>query len=179
MNKKIRGMMIFVLAGPLSAACGPSAPPSRSISASEIEAHIRFLSDDLLEGRAVGSRGLELAALYQEQYFRQLGLEPAFGGSYRQTFDLRGCTPDPKAVLTASVGAKTIPLETLNDIVIRSFREDTPARVAGELVYIGFGVQAPERDWDDLKGTDVKGKVLLVEINEPGNFPGGILTARR
>jgi Zn-dependent M28 family amino/carboxypeptidase len=175
MNKKLLGLTLFISAfALLSSACGPSAPPSRPISSSEIEAHIRFLSDDLLEGRAVGSRGLELAALYQEQYFRQLGLEPAFAGSYRQTFDLRGCTPDPKAALTAVVGAKTIPLETLNDIVIRSFREDTPPRVAGELVYVGFGIQAPERDWDDLKGTDVKGKVLLVEINEPGNFPGGI-----
>jgi len=171
-GKTIRAIFIFAAAG--LAACSPAPPSGSPVTPSEIEAHIRFLSDDLLEGRAVGSRGLAIAALYQEQYFRLLGLEPAFNGSYRQSFDLRGCTPDPKARMTVKAGMKTIPFAWSTDFVVKSFREDAPARVKGELVYAGFGIQAPERQWDDLKSTDVKGKVILIEINEPGNSPGGI-----
>jgi len=69
----------------------------RPITPQEIEAHIRFLSDDLLEGRAVGSRGLSLAVLYQENYFRSLGLEPVFGLSFSQPLVLRGSQPDKAA----------------------------------------------------------------------------------
>jgi len=62
----------------------------------------------------------------------------------------------------------------LEDFVVKSERQDCPPEVMAELVYCGYLIQAPERQWDDLKGCDLKGKVLLVEINEPGNYPGGI-----
>ena len=149
-------------------------PPDRPITPAEIEAHIRFLSDDLLEGRAVGGRGIEIAALYQEAYFRALGLEPAFAGSFRQAFEVRGSKPDPNPSLTFTENGKTVSLHPAEDFIMQSFREDAPARVSDELVYAGYGIQAPERGWDDLKGMDVARKILLVEINEPGNVPGGI-----
>ena len=155
-------------------ACKTNAPADRPITANEIEAHIRFLSDDLLEGRLTGTRGVEIAALYQEQYFRLLGLEPAFDGSYRQPFEVKGCLPAIPPSLTIKAGGRTLTLEPGKDFVMRTYREDIPQSIAADLVYVGFGVQAPERDWDDLKGMDVKGKVLLVEINEPGNGPGGL-----
>ena len=144
------------------------------IGVEEIAAHIRYLSDDLLEGRAVGSEGIEMAARYHEDYFRAIGLEPAFAGSYRQAFPLRGSRPDPGARL--GISGPDLALEpALGDgFVVRTEREDAPAEASGELVYAGFLVQAPERDWDDVKGADLAGKVLLVEINEPGNRPGGI-----
>jgi len=147
-----------------------------SVTANEIEAHIRFLSDDLLEGRAVGSRGIEIAALYQENYFRSLGLEPLFGGSYLQEVTLKGCTPDRNA--SFEIFSESDPVnqkyQINEDFVVTSFREDNPEGVEGEIVYCGYLIQAPERDWDDIKGTDLKGKVLLVEINEPGNYPEGL-----
>ncbi|MDD8009652.1 MAG: M28 family peptidase [Acidobacteriota bacterium] len=156
-------------------ACRTETPAPRPITPAEIEAHIRFLSDDLLEGRALGGRGIEIAALYQEQVFRGLGLEPAFpDGSYRQTFEARECAPDPKPALSVKAGSVNVSLEPLEEFVVNSYREDAPFRVSGELVYAGYGIQAPERDWDDLKGMDLAGKVLLVEINEPGNVPGGL-----
>jgi Zn-dependent M28 family amino/carboxypeptidase len=155
-------------------ACKPGVPADRPITPAEIEAHIRFLSDDLLEGRALGGRGIEIAALYQEQYFRQIGLEPAFAGGYRQSFEARECAPDPNPIMRFEAGGKNVSLRPSKDFVVNSYREDAPSFVSGELVYVGFGVQAPEREWDDLKGRDVAGKVLLVEINEPGNAPGGI-----
>jgi len=144
------------------------------ITPEEIEGHIRFLSHDLIEGRAVGSRGIALAALYQENHFRGLGLEPAFGDSYRQEVSLVGCTPDPQARIDFFSDTVSLKPEILKDFVITSERKDCPEGVEGELVYAGYLIQAPERDWDDIKGVDLKGKVLLVEINEPGNHPGGI-----
>ena len=145
------------------------------ITAGEIETHIRFLSDDLLEGRAVGSRGIDLAALYQETYFRLVGLKPFFGASYRQTFDLKGSRPDRNMTLEVWEGSGATQVYKFPESFVgRSHREDCPEGVEGELVYAGYLIQAPERQWDDLKGADLKGKVLLCEINEPGNTPGGI-----
>ena len=144
------------------------------ITPQEIEAHIRFLSDDLLEGRSVGSRGLAIAALYQENVFRSLGLEPLFGESYRQLFELKGSQPDPEVFVEFFSDEVTLPLANSEEFVVNSYREDSPEGVEGELVYCGYLIQAPERTRDDIKGADLKGKVLLVEINEPGNHPEGI-----
>lgn len=154
--------------------CKPSKREFQPVTTQEIEAHIRFLSDDLLEGRAVGSRGLAIAALYQENFFRGVGLEPVFGGSFRQTLILEGSQPDKHASLEVFSDEAQIPYEIYEDFVVNSHREDCPEGVEGELVYCGYLIQAPERDWDDIKGVDLKGKVLLVEVNEPGNYPGGI-----
>jgi Zn-dependent M28 family amino/carboxypeptidase len=154
--------------------CQGSSDRMEPITVREIESHIRYLSDDLLEGRAVGTKGIEMAARYQEDYFRTMGLEPAFGASYRQTFPLRGSKPDPAASLEFVAPAVTITPVPGDEFVIRTEREDAPAEAAGDLVYCGYLVQAPERNWDDIKGMDLTGKVLLVEVNEPGNRPGGV-----
>ena len=144
------------------------------VTVQEIESHIRFLSDDLLEGRAVGSQGIHIAELYQEDLFKTFGLEPLFGSSYRQIFSLRGTQPDRGASLEIfSEKARIVPV-IFDDFVVKTEREDRPEEVIGELVYCGYLIQAPERNWDDIKGADLKGKVLLCEINEPGNVPGGI-----
>jgi Zn-dependent M28 family amino/carboxypeptidase len=144
------------------------------VTTEEIAAHIRYLSDDLLEGRAVGTKGIEMAALYHEDYFRTMGLEPAFGTSYRQTFPLKGSKPDLLATLEIAGPSVALAPALGDEFVVRSEREDAPAEVAGELVYCGYLVQAPERAWDDIKGVDLAGKVLLVEVNEPGNRPDGV-----
>ncbi len=154
--------------------CQGSSDRMVPVTTGELAAHIRYLSSDQLEGRAVGTKGIELAARYHEDYFRTMGLEPAFPSGYRQPFELKGSRPDPQATLT--IGGPEAPLAPVlwDDFVIRSEREDAPAEASGELVYCGYLVQAPERNWDDIKGVDLTGKVLLVEINEPGNRPGGV-----
>jgi Zn-dependent M28 family amino/carboxypeptidase len=143
------------------------------VTVDEIAAHIQYLSSDQLEGRAVGTNGIELAARYQEDYFRTMGLEPAFQGSFRQNFPLKGSKPDPQAALEINGPGVALSPVLWDDFVIRSEREDAPPAASGELVYCGYLVQAPERDWDDVKGADLAGKVLLVEVNEPGNRPAG------
>jgi Zn-dependent M28 family amino/carboxypeptidase len=154
--------------------CQGSSKRMEPVTVDELAAHIRYLSSDQLEGRAVGTRGIELAARYQEDYFRTMGLEPAFGTSYRQTFPLKGSRPDPQATLAVEGQAVSLTPSLWNEFVVRTEREDCPAEAAGELVYCGYLVQAPERNWDDIKGLDLTGKVLLVEVNEPGNRPGGV-----
>ena len=165
---------VLLFAAFFSVSCGDRGTTPEPVTARELEAHIRFLSDDLLEGRAVGSRGIAVAEQYQEDLFRTFGLEPVFGSSYRQAFDLRGTTSDRNATLEIiSEKARIVPA-LHDDFVVGSERVDVPGEVSGELVYGGFLIQAPERGWDDIKSADLKGKVILCEINEPGNFPGGI-----
>jgi Zn-dependent M28 family amino/carboxypeptidase len=176
MSDRTRWIMIVSGAAVLAAgACQGSSKRVEPITVDELAAHIRYLASDQLEGRAVGTTGIELAAQYHEDYFRTMGLTPAFGGSYRQTFRLKGSRPDPAAALEVSGPGGVLLTPVLGDeFVIETAREDAPAESAGELVYCGYLIQAPERNWDDIKGFDVAGKVLLVEINEPGNRPGGV-----
>ncbi len=154
--------------------CQGSSDRMEPITVKEIESHISYLSSDLLEGRAVGTKGIEMAARYHEDFFKTMGLEPAFGTSYRQTFPLKGSKPNPAASLEFAGPAVAITPVPWDEFVIRTEREDAPAEAAGDLVYCGYLVQAPERNWDDIKGVDLTGKVLLVEINEPGNRSGGV-----
>ncbi len=156
------------------AACQGRRDRMEPVTTEEIAAHIRYLSSDQLEGRAVGTPGIEMAARYHEDYFRTMGLEPAFQGSFRQTFPLKGSRPDPQASLEITGPGVSLAPALWDEFVIRTEREDSPPEAAGELVYVGHLVQAPERQWDDLKGLDLAGKVLLVEVNEPGNRPGGV-----
>jgi Zn-dependent M28 family amino/carboxypeptidase len=173
--KTPKAALFLVLAAELTLwSCQGSRSRVEPVTAREIEAHIRYLSSDQLEGRAVGSRGIELAARYQEDYFRTFGLEPAFGTSYRQSFPIRGVKSDPQASMVVTSPTVDIAPVIYDEFLVNTEREDSPAEAAGELVYCGYLIQAPERNRDDIKGADLKGKVLLDEINEPGNRPGGI-----
>lgn len=149
-------------------------PTARPITAAEVEGHLRFLADDLLEGRGMGSRGLELAALYHEATFRALGFEPAFDDSYRQPFTLRGSTPDREPTLALPTEGEPVTFTPWEQFVLGTHRDDVEPQLEGELVYAGHLIDAPEHDWDDLGEADLRGKILLVEINEPGNEEGGI-----
>jgi Zn-dependent M28 family amino/carboxypeptidase len=155
----------------LLSACHAAGTTSRPVTVAELEGHARFLADDLLEGRGVGTRGIEVAALYHQSQFRALGLAPAFGNSYGQAFELVGSTPDPEPRLEVD-GVE--PLAAWRDFVVGSHHEDVGDELSGELVYAGYLIDAPQRHWDDIAGADLKDKILLVEVNEPGNEPGGI-----
>jgi hypothetical protein len=142
-------------------------PALTTPSAAAIQAHLRFLSGDLLQGRAPGTAGGDLAAAYLATQFELMGLEPgAPDGSYFQPFDLVGSTPQPSLVI--GVRRLTTTLEPLSEFVAWPVRAEPSLAVDGELVFVGYGIDAPEWGWDDYRGSSLTGKVALVLANDPG-----------
>ena len=155
----------------------------QKVDPERIRAHVRFLSDDLLEGRGTGQRGGDIAAEYIATQFALYGLKPAGdNGTYMQKVPMVGITPQP-ATTFALVPAKggTNDLKPLDQYVAYDQTQQPQSDVNAEIVYVGYGIEAPEYNWDDYKGTDVKGKVLLMLVNEPSSddvkfFKGKALT---
>ena len=143
-------------------------------------AHLRFLSHDLLEGRAPGTPGADLAAHYIASQFELLGLEPGGAdGGYFQPVRLVGMTPEPSLVL--GTGPRTASFEYLSEFVAWPIRADESMTVDGDVVFVGYGIEAPEWGWDDYKSASFTGKILLMLVNDPGltdasRFNGSELT---
>jgi Zn-dependent M28 family amino/carboxypeptidase len=165
-------LMTFSLAAVDTAQIGlppEAAAAMRGIDAERIRAHVKFLADDLLEGRAPGTRGGELAAKYIEAQFAQLGLKPAGdNGSYLQNVDFVGVKtlPATTASLQPRNGAE-MKLKLVDDFVTNNQTQTASVDIDAPVVFVGYGIDAPEYHWDDFKGVDVKGKVVLVIVNEP------------
>jgi Zn-dependent M28 family amino/carboxypeptidase len=140
-----------------------------TINPEHIRWHVRFLSHDLLEGRGTGQRGGDIAAEYIATQFAQYGLKPAGdGGGYLQKVPLVGITtlPDTTFSLALKQGA-AMNLKPLDEYVAYDQTQQAQSDVNADIVYVGYGIEAPEYNWDDYKGTDVRGKVLLMLVNEP------------
>lgn len=155
-------------------ACGcarrPSSPDSalNSISGDRMLTDIRELSSDQFEGRGPGSKGEELTIQYLQDQFRSAGLEPGNpDGSYLQAVPLVGITADPQMKLTFSGHERSLAPKFPDDFVAWTKRVVDTSAVDADMVFAGYGVQAPELNWDDFKGMDVRGKVLVVLINDP------------
>ena len=141
-----------------------------------IEAHVRFLSHDLLEGRGTGARGGDIAAEYIATQFALYGLKPAGdNGTYMQKVPLVGITPGSDTRFTlvpaSESGASRTDLKILDDYVVYDQTQQPVSDIDAPIVYVGYGIDAPEYNWDDYKGVDVKGKVLLMLVNQPTNDP--------
>lgn len=154
-----------------------------TINPEHIRWHVRFLSHDLLEGRGTGQRGGDIAAEYIATQFAEYGLKPAGdNGGYLQKVPLVGVTTMPQttfALIPAHGDAMT--LKALDDYVATDETQQAESDVNLPIVYVGYGIQAPEYNWDDYKGVDVRGKVLLMLVNEPPSddpkfFKGKALT---
>ena len=173
-------MLLALLLTGCAASTPPPAPPPTpepplfDVTSVELLKYLYELSSDKMEGRGIGQRGLERATDYHEGLFKQWGLQPLFGASFRQPFSLLGSKPDPAAAIEIISNIGPTKVKNLDDFVVGSFRRDCGDATVGDLVYVGHLIQAEERGWDDLKGMDLKGKVLLAEVNEPGNEPDGI-----
>jgi hypothetical protein len=143
-----------------------------------IRAHIRFLADDLLEGRGTGTRGYQLAANYVAAHFEALGLEPAgTDSSYFQTVPLRKVDLEPgRSSLTFVKEGQPQILKYAEDYLLdawvaNNFR-DAETGVAAPVVFVGFGITAPEVDYDDYAGVDVRGKIAaMLFFSAPSTFP--------
>ena len=160
-----------------AAAPRPLSLPVLAPSAAAMSAHLKYLADDLLEGRAPATRGGRLATNYIASQFAVLGLEPAgTDGSYFQPVALVGMTPHP-ALAWGKPGALHA-LKYLDEFVAWAERPETHVDVEGDVVFVGYGAQAPEWRWDDYKGMDVRGKVLLMLVNDPGLQDSTIFNGR-
>jgi hypothetical protein len=159
------------------AGAGPGAAADKAdeamaaIRPEAIRADMRFLSDDLLEGRGTGTRGHEIAAKYMAAQFEQMGLQPwGDAGTYFQNVPFRAARPDAgKTTLTLVRGGKEEKFEFRKDFIARGDASRAETSVEAEVVFVGDGVTAPEQGYDDYKGVDAKGKIVAMLYEAP-NF---------
>src|SRR6185369_13185174 len=147
----------------------PAALPS-AISEDALRAHIKFLSDDRLEGRGTGSRGGETAALYIAEQFEALGLKGAgANGSFFQPVSLVGVKADPTTKLTVSGSNGKESFKFADEYVAFTGAQTDEVDVDADMVFVGYGIDAPELRWNDYKGRadDYRGKILVMLVNDP------------
>ncbi|HEY4362197.1 MAG TPA: M28 family peptidase [Bryobacteraceae bacterium] len=171
-----RVLFLVAMAASLSSA-------QSEISGDRMRAHVKFLASDLLEGRGVGARGGELTTEYLAAQFALLGAKP-FGdnGTYFQKVSLVGVEPQPFTELSVvSAEGKTTAFHYLDEFVGVTLQQKSDAAFDAPAVFVGHGITAPEYQWDDYKGVDVSGKVVVLFTNEPPStdpkfFKGKALT---
>ena len=151
------------------AATGPSLFELPDIDANAALSHIRTLSSDEFEGRAPGTAGEERTIRYLVEQLGAVGLVPGNpDGSWTQNVPLLGIAASAYSPLVIHHGKATESFANLSDCVAFSQRATESISVAGsDVVFVGYGVQAPEYGWDDFKGVDVKGKTLVMLVNDP------------
>ncbi|HET9293442.1 MAG TPA: M20/M25/M40 family metallo-hydrolase [Gemmatimonadales bacterium] len=136
---------------------------TQAVSAGMIRSHVEFLADDALEGRAPSTRGGDLAAKYIIAQFTRLGLEPAGdSGTYFHRVPLVRFTPTASLQLGGEV------FKQGDDFVLEPKRWEPSVGLEGPVVFVGYGIVAPEYGWNDYAGADVKGKIVAVLVNDPG-----------
>ena len=170
-----RNLVFLLLAAGLAACASGAHDPDPAavhraesrIEAADMLRDIRVLASDEFEGRAPGSRGEQLTVDYLQREFQRLGLGPGNrDGSYVQRVPMVGITSTPS--MTVSVGGVSTAIDVETDLVAWSARTVEHTVVPrSDLVFVGYGVQAPEYGWDDYKGGDLRGKTLVMLINDP------------
>lgn len=154
-------------------AVNPAEQAATLITADSMREHIRELSSDRYEGRGPGSRGDEMARDYLVKAMQDIGLEPGGAdGSWQQPFELVGVTTDQPKEWQFRRDGDGLTLSQWDDFIVSSGVQAARAEVQdAELVFVGYGIQAPEYDWDDYKGMDLEGKVLVMMNNDPSWDP--------
>jgi len=171
LRKKLLLVLVLALsAAPIASQRVTRTPGSGAISENALRAHIKFLSDDRLEGRGTGAKGGELAALYVAGQFEALGLKGAgANGSFWQPVSLVGVKADPKTELRISGQTGHETFKFADDFVAFTGAQTGKVTVNAPLVFVGYGIEAPEQKWNDYKGSaeDYRGKVLVMLVNDP------------
>ena len=142
-------------------------PALEAITPDSLLAHIKVLASDEFEGRAPGSKGEELSVKYISDQFKTIGLKPGNpDGTYTQEVPLAGIKSEPR--MSFVIGDKTMDLKYADDFVASSARLQSEIKIEkSDVVFVGYGVFAPEYGWNDYKNVDVKGKTLLMLIGDP------------
>ena len=139
-----------------------------AVSAPRIAARIQFLADDLLEGRGTGARGSEIAARYIAAEFAEDGLKPGGdAGTFLQNFEMVGVTTDPASRLVLSTPKGKIELTNGENAVLSTRDQQPQAAIDAPLLFVGYGITAPEMRWDDYRDADARGKLLVCLVNDP------------
>src|SRR5262245_59788934 len=142
------------------------------IEENKLRAHVKYLADDLREGRGPGSRGGTLAAKCIAAQFEALGLEPASADrSFFQQVQMVGSRTDPSTKLVVKSETGGAEFGFGNDFVAGTDLEQAEIPINSDIIFAGYGVSAPENNWDDFKGLDLRGKVLMIMVNDPPATP--------
>ena len=159
----------LMLAVGAATAATPAIPPDL------LRAHTRFLASDFMEGRGTASKGGALAMAYIATQFEAYGLKPgAADGSWYQNFDVVGIDTQVPAEVRFESKSGPLALKGLEEFIAATDNQQPQASIdQAELVFVGYGIQAPEYQWDDFKGMDLRGKVLVVMNNDPDHSAAG------
>ena len=179
-----RTLTAALAAATMLAGSAAAQAPAARITPAEIDAHIRFLSSDLLEGRAPATRGGKLTSEYIASQLRAYGVEPAGeNGTYFQRVPIDVVGADRATLRVAASGKATATLRYPEDVVVWAGSAAPRSEARAEIVFAGYGASAPEYRWNDFRGMDLKGKILLVLVNdppapasEPNHFGGRAMT---
>ena len=169
MKLKFRALTIVLAVCALSCEGEPaSSRGASSLSGDRISAHVQFLASDALGGRGLATPGETLATEYIATQFALAGLKPGGDdGSYFQKVPLVGVQSLPETDLSWEGAGKNLGMDWLEDYVAVNHRQQANQTIDAEAIYVGHGIVAPEFDWDDYKGVDVAGKVVVLFTNEP------------
>ncbi|NNG24360.1 M28 family peptidase [Telluria aromaticivorans] len=157
----------LALAAALTLSSTAFAQQAPAVSEPVLRGHLAFLADDLFEGRGTGQRGGELAVRYLETQAAIIGLTQIPGGGYRQKVDIRGTRLLPGSAVSFQAGGKRFAPEIGKGIVFGTASGRSSVAFDAPLLFVGYGVSAPEEKWDDYKDVDVKGKILVMMVNDP------------
>jgi Zn-dependent M28 family amino/carboxypeptidase len=147
----------------------PPAATTRSLDFANLERHTEVLASDEFEGREPGSAGEEKTVNYIREQFIGLGLKPGNGDSYFQTVPLGVLTADPSVTMSISGDGYARDLQYASEMMVWTKRVTQEATVSESgLVFVGYGIVAPEYDWNDYEGIDVAGKTVVILVNDPG-----------
>ena len=163
---------------PPAAAPAPATPPPAAaaapafhdaIDAGDFAEHVKTLASDAFEGRGPGTPGEDKSVEYIKAQFERIGLKPGNNGQWFQTVPMVETTADPATLIKLDVAGKPHELKFGSDMVIGTRTGKPQIRIDGsQLVFVGYGVNAPEQKWNDYAGIDVKGKTVVMLVNDPG-----------
>ncbi|HSB28138.1 MAG TPA: M28 family peptidase [Pyrinomonadaceae bacterium] len=166
-SQSLTVLLLVALVGGVALSQHRTASPFKQ---STLKGHIRFLADDLLEGRGTGARGGELAAKYIASQLEASGVKgAAAGGSFFQPVSLVGVKADPRTTLLVSNGRATEVFSFGDDFVAFTGSQTESVNVDSDLLFVGYGIDAPEQKWNDYKdeAADYRGKILVMLVNDP------------
>jgi len=144
-----------------------AAPPAPVVNEAPLRAHLDFLADDLLEGRGTGQRGGSLTVRYLETQAAAIGLKPISGSSYRQKVQIVGSTTRPSTSIRFEAGGKTIAPKLGSEIYVANANGTAETRFDAPLLFVGYGIDSEDDNWNDYDNVDVRGKVVVAMVNDP------------